>query len=151
MKQIVYYRPLVGRDTKDVLRELTPADQEYIKLVMTCYKQLCAADPRPEYTQWFDMPNENLPRQTRLGGQRNSPRTFCDGIIEKLNQTPNRRDLSPRQCEGIEALSRAISEIYEQGLCPAIAFANKATRNAKPKPINFNELFSAMRNGEISR
>jgi hypothetical protein len=149
MKQTVYYRPLVGRDTKDVLRELNTADQEYIKLVMACYMALCEVDPRKEYAEWFDMPNDKLPRQTRVGGQRNSPRTFCEGIIEKLNQSPNRRDLSPRQCDGIESLSRDIAEIFDN--CPSIAFANKATRNVKPIPVNFNQLFSAIRNGEINR
>ena len=141
MKQVIYYKPQIGKNTKDVLRECSLVDQTHIKKVMQCYKDLALADPRPEFNQWFNQPNELLPRQPQQNNQRNTPRSFCDGIIEKLNASPNRRDLSPKQCAGIEALSREISEMYELGLCPYIVFENKMFKTQTFTQPNFDALF----------
>lgn len=141
MKQTIYYKPVVGRDTRDTLRNTTPQDQAYLRRVMECYQQLAITDPRPEFAQWFDMPNNKLPRQPQKNNERNTPRTFCQGIIDKLNQAPNRRDLSPKQCEGIEALSQDISEMYTTDHCPSIEFKNKLTFNVNPVPEQFTKLF----------
>lgn len=141
MKETIYYKPQIGRDTKDVLRELTTQDQNYIKRVMLCYCQLALVEPRPEFAQWFDQPNDLLPRQPQKNNQRNSPRSFCQGIIEKLNAAPHRRDLSPKQCLGIEALSKEISEMYDQGLCPNITFENKLHKTQSAIPPSFDRLF----------
>lgn len=141
MKETIYYKPQIGRDTKDVLRELTTADQNYIKKLMDCYCQLSKADPRPEFAEWFDQPNELLPRQPQRRNERNTPRTFCKGIIEKLNAAPHRRDLSPKQCQGIEALSKEISEMHEQGLCPYVVFENKLHKQQTFTPPSFDRLF----------
>lgn len=139
MKETVYYKPQIGKATKDILREISPADQQYIKRVMTCYKELAEVDPRPEFKQWFNMPNEQLPRQPQQNNERNSGVTFCNGIIDKLTQAPHRRDLSPKQCLGIEALSKAISEIYDD--CPYIVFENKTMQNKQVAPPSFDKLF----------
>ncbi len=138
-KQTIYYKPQIGRDTKAVLREISTADQNHIKKVMDCYRQLAITDPRPEFGQWFDMPNKDLPKQTAHNNQPNSPRTFCDGIIDKLNQAPHRRDLSPRQCAGIETLSREISEMFDD--CPYIVFADKSQQPAVTDTTTYGSLF----------
>jgi hypothetical protein len=140
MKHTIYYKDQVGRDTKDVLREITPDDQNYIKRVMSAYKELAEHEPRPEFGAWFDMPNTKLPRQPRQNNQHNSPRTFCDGIIDKLNQAKNRRDLSPKQCDGIEALSAEIEQMYEENLCANLEFKNKASKDSKDN-TSYGKLF----------
>ena len=139
MKQVIYYKPQIGKNTKDVLRECSLPDQTHIKKVMQCYKDLALADPRPEFNQWFNQPNELLPRQPQKNNLRNSPRSFCDGIIEKLNAAPNRRDLSPKQCAGIEALSKEISEMYDD--CPYIVFENKVFKTQTFTQPSFDKLF----------
>jgi hypothetical protein len=140
MNQTIYYKEQLGRETKDVLREVSDPDQNYVKRVMNAYKELAENEPRPEFKQWFDMPNTKLPKQPRMNNQHNSPRTFCDGIIDKLNQAPNRRDLSPRQCDGIEALSAEIEQMYDENLCPSLVFKNK-TEKDKVNNTSFNSLF----------
>jgi len=139
MKETVYYKPQIGRETKDILREITPADQQYIKTVMTAYLDLETADPRPEFKEWFNQPNKKLPPKKEKGLGPNTPKTWCEGIISKLNQAPNRRDLSPKQCEGIEMLSQAISEIYDR--CPSIEFKNKLNKDDDNRPAGFGKLF----------
>lgn len=141
MKQVIYYKPQTGKNTKDILRECNLPDQAHIKKVMQCYKDLALVDPRPEFNQWFNQPNELLPRQPQRNNERNTPHTFCDGIIEKLSAAPTRRDLSPKQCAGIEALSREISEMYAEGLCPYIVFENKVFKTQSVTPPSFDALF----------
>jgi len=139
LKQVIYYKPQLGKNTKDVLRECSLPDQTHIKKVMQCYKDLALVDPRPEFNQWFNQPNELLPRQPQRNNLRNTPHTFCDGIIEKLSAAPTRRDLSPKQCAGIEALSREISEMYDD--CPYIVFENRAFQKKETTVPNFDALF----------
>lgn len=139
MKQVIYYKPQIGKNTKDILRECSLPDQAHIKKVMQCYMDLSLTDPRPEFNQWFNQPNELLPRQPQQRNERNTPRTFCLGIIEKLNAAPTRRDLSPKQCAGIEALSKEISEMYED--CPYIVFENKVLKTQTVTPPSFDKLF----------
>ncbi len=138
-KQVIYYKPQIGKATKDVLRETQLPDQNHIKKVLNCYLELAKVDPRPEFAEWFDEPNDLLPRQPMKNNQRNSPRSFCNGIIEKLSAAPNRRDLSPKQCAGIEALSREISEMYDD--CPYIVFENSLLKNKNARPSSFEDLF----------
>lgn len=140
-KETIYYKPQIGRATKDVLRELTLEDQNYIKKVMDCYRQLAELDTRPEFKQWFNSENHHLPRQPLNNNRHNSARSFCDGIIDKLNQAPNRRDLSPKQCDGIETLSQHIAACYDQGLCPTIEFKNKMEKSVAAIPQSFNRIF----------
>lgn len=141
MTEIIYYKPQIGKQTKDILREISTADQNYLKQVMQCYKLLAELEPRPEFAEWFNTPNPSLPVQPKLNNERNSPRSFCTGIIDKLNQAHNRRDLSPRQCDGIAALSQAISEMYDLDLCPNIVFKDKTLKSAPVVPASFAGLF----------
>jgi hypothetical protein len=135
MKHTIYYRDLDGRNTKDVLRKLSTIDEEYLKRVFTAYKLLYDAEPRADFRTWYDQPNKQLPRQPRMNNQHNSPRTFVDGIIDKLSQAKNRRDLSPRQCDGIEVLSSQIEQMYDENLCANIEFAEEAQRHVKQTKI----------------
>ena len=136
MKETITYKNRTGVTTKDILRTIAQPDQHWLKTVMLGYLCLESVDPRPEFKQWFNKPNDNLPRQPLVGNQYNSPKTFCEGILAKLEQDPKRRDLSPRQCEGIEQLTKLMSEIYD---IPNIVFAEHST--AKPIPPEFAKLF----------
>ncbi len=136
--QTIYYKPQIGKATKDVLREISPQDQAYVKKVMTCYQQLTQADPRPEFAEWFNLPNKALPKLRDQGQGYNTAWTWTDGIISKLNQAPNRRDLSPQQCDGIEALSQQISEMYDD--CPDIRFLDASKKTNIPQ-TSFGKLF----------
>ena len=140
MKHTIYYKDQVGRDTKAVLRELNTQDQAYVKKVMTAYKDLAEADPRPMFGQWFNEPNTKLPKFKDKGMGHNSPRTWCDGILDKLNQASNRRDLSPVQCSGIGTLSELIEQMYEENQSPILKFKNKTDLD-RDDPTNFNQLF----------
>ena len=120
MKHTIYYKDLTGRDTKDVLRKISTQDEEYLRRVFIAYKQLYDAEPRNDFRTWYDQPNKELPRQPRMNNQHNSPRTFVDGIYDKLSQAKNRRDLSPRQCDGIETISAQIEQMYDENLCANI-------------------------------
>ena len=140
MKHTIYYKDLIGRQTKDVLRELAPVDQDYIKRVMQAYKDLADIEPRPDFRTWFDTSNPKLPKLKDKGMGHNSPETWCDGILDKLNQPKHRRDLSPIQCEGIEALSREIEQMYPENECPSLEFKNKADKDPQ-KDTSFTTLF----------
>jgi len=61
---------------------------------------------------------------------------FAEGILSKLEQDPKRRDLSPRQCEGIEELSQLMSDIYE---IPRIVFEEHGVK--KSTIPDFTKLF----------
>ncbi len=138
-KQVIYYKPQIGKATKDVLREISPQDQDYIKRVMDCYQQLAEADPREDFEIWFNKPTSRLPPLRDQGLGFNSPRTWCEGIIAKLNRAPGKRDLSPQQCRGIETLSKDISECYDD--CPYIVFENKLHKTQSVIPPSFDKLF----------
>lgn len=135
MKHTIYYKDLDGRNTKDVLRKISTIDEEYLKRVFTAYKMLYDAEPRNDFRTWYDQPNKELPKQPRMNNQHNSPRTFVDGIIDKLNQAKNKRDLSPRQCDGIEALSAQIEQMYDENACANIEFKEEAQRYANQNKI----------------
>jgi hypothetical protein len=143
MKEIIYYKQQSNRQQSgEYLREISLPDQDYVKLVMQCYIALAEVDPRPEFREWFDMPNPKLPKLKDQGSGFNSPRTWCQGIIEKLSRAPTKRDLSPRQCNGIQALSEEISIIYDLGLCPSLAFVNKLDKITQSMPTTtFGKLF----------
>ena len=137
-REIILYKERTGVATKDVLREITLADQQYLKKVMICYLKLESVDPRPDFAIWFNTANPALPRQPKHNNQHNSPKTFALGIIEKLEQSQNRRDLSPRQCQGITELTELMSQIYE---IPTIDFHLKSMKNIPASLTNFNRLF----------
>lgn len=141
MEHTIYYKDLIGRQTKDVLREHTQVDQDYIKRVMQAYKDLAEVEPRKEFKPWFKMPNPKLPKLKDKGQGHNSPETWCDGILAKLNQPKNRRDLSPVQCDGIEALSKEIEQMYPENECPSLVFKNKMDKLPQ-KDTSFNTLFN---------
>lgn len=122
MQQVIYYKTKNNLATRDPLRTLTMEDQEYVKRVMQCYLDLAQCDPRPEFATWFNLPNSSLPTQRQQDNQANSAATWALGIIEKLSRSPNRRDLSPSQCKGIEILSQQIAECYPWDPIPAIIF-----------------------------
>lgn len=141
MEQVIYYKVKQGIKTNDPLRELSQQDQNYIKKVMECYLELSKIDPRPEFAEWFNMPNKALPPQKERGGERNSAHSWCEGIIEKLSRAPHRRDLSPRQCEGIETLSEHIADCYSRDICPTIRFKDSSLKNMPQVPAAYNKLF----------
>ena len=134
--ETILYKNRAGVNTKDVLRSINEQDQHWLKTVILGYLVLENADPRPEFKQWFNKPNDKLPRQPLVGNQFNSPKTFCQGILAKLEQDPKRRDLSPRQCEGIETLTSLMSDIYE---IPYIRFVQRGHQN--PRNPEFKTLF----------
>lgn len=109
----IVFRDKRGVQTKDILRTISDKDQAWIKTVMLGYLVLEQADPRPEFHTWFNDENPRLPKQPQQNNQFNSPKSFALGIIDKLEQAPSRRDLSPKQCAGIEALSDMLSDMFE--------------------------------------
>jgi hypothetical protein len=136
MKETITYKKRVGVTTKDILRTIKQPDQHWLKTVMLGYLCLESVDTRPDFKTWFNKPNENLPRQPLVGNAFNSPKTFAEGILNKLEQAQNRRDLSPRQCEGIEQLTKLMSEIYET---PKIQFEESG--QARTTVPDFTKLF----------
>jgi hypothetical protein len=127
----IVFKDRRGVQTKDILRTVSNPDQEWIKTVMLGYLVLESADPRPEFKTWFNQANDRLPKQPQHNNQHNTPKSFAQGIIDKLAQPLNRRDLSPKQCQGIEELSNMLSEIFE---LPQIKFVEahmKSTANTQ--------------------
>lgn len=134
--QIIHYT-IKTVNTKDPLRQISPRDQAWLTTVFLGYQQLAAADTAPDsFKIWFQEPNAALPKQPRLNYQRNSPESFCQGLIEKLTGDVNRRDLSPQVCEAIETLTHMMSLGWDT---PAIQFKQKGLEEAKPK--SFKKLF----------
>ena len=120
--ETIIYKKRLGVQTKDVLRTINEQDQHWLKTVFLGYLVLENTDPRADFKVWFNRANEQLLRQPLVGNAFNSPKTFAEGILEKLEQAPKRRDLSPKQCEGIEVLSILMNEIYD---IPVIKFVEK--------------------------
>jgi len=135
-KQIITYRNRVGVNTKDVLRTIKPEDQHWLKTVMLGYLCLESVDPRPEFKAWFNQTNEHLPKQPLMNNRHNTPKSFAEGILSKLEQDPKRRDLSPKQCEGIESLTKMMNGIYDT---PKIVFEEQGV--AKTTIPDFTKLF----------
>ena len=137
-KEIIIFKDKLNVQTKDTLRNISLADQNWLKTVMMAYTVLEYVDDRPDLKTWFNRPNTLLPRQPRVNNQHNSPKSFCEGIISKLEQAPNRRDLSTRQCQGIEELTRLMSEIYDDKI-PKIVFVKQGQQT--PRLPEFTKLF----------
>lgn len=140
--EIIYYKQQTGKNTRAPLRIIEQQDQDYLHDVFTCYQILSVRDPRPEFREWFTKPNELLPKLLDRGTGYNSPETWSQGICDKLNQAHNRRDLSPVQCAGIEALSQQMSEIYD---IPNIEFRDRALAKTPAVNTNFGQLFKKMK------
>jgi hypothetical protein len=138
MKEIIAFKDRLNVQTKDTLRSISLTDQNWLKTVMMAYTVLEYVDTRPDFKTWFNRPNTLLPKQPRANNQHNSPKTFCEGIIQKLEQDPRRRDLSPRQCQGIEELTRLMAGIYEDSI-PVIVFVKQGQQT--PKLPEFSKLF----------
>lgn len=138
---VIYYRIKPSENTRDPLREISREDQEYLKRVMTAYLMLPSVDPREEFAAWFNMPNPQLPSQPRKNYERNSMRSMAEGVIEKLSASPNRRDLSPRTCDGIETMSQQIADCYDRDLCPTIQFRDATLKNMPRLPAGFDKVF----------
>lgn len=136
MKEIITYKQRTGVTTKDILRTIKPDDQHWLKTVMLGYLCLEGVEPRPLFKQWFNTPNEALPKQPLVGNAYNTPKSFAEGILAKLEQAPNRRDLSPKQCSGIEQLTKMMNQIYE---IPCIVFIEKGKE--KMVVTAFDEFF----------
>ena len=129
-KEIIIFKDKLNVQTKDTLRSISIEDQNWLKTVMMAYTVLEYVDTRPDLKTWFNRPNTLLPKQPRANNQHNSPKSFCEGIIEKLEQAPNRRDLSPRQCQGIEELTRLMAGLYNDDI-PNIVFVKQGQQTAK--------------------
>ena len=136
MKEIITYKPRTGVTTKDILRTIKPDDQHWLKTVMLGYLCLESVDPRQDFKDWFNKANEHLPRQPLVGNAFNTPKTFAEGILAKLEQDPKRRDLSPKQCLGIENLTKMMNEIYDT---PNIVFEEQGVK--KSTIPDFTKLF----------
>lgn len=142
--ETIYYKDRTGRNTKDVLRELRPQDEMWLRMVFMGYRTLSEIDNRRGFKDWFNMPNTSLPKQPMKNNLHNSPASFCDGMMEKLHQGHGRRDLSPRQCDGIEALSQQMADLYENAI-PVIAFKNKSAKTIPASQVSFDEIFKQVR------
>jgi hypothetical protein len=136
MKETITYKNRSGVNTKDVLRTINNPDQHWLKTVMLGYLCLESVDPRPEFKEWFNRPNDNLPKQPFMNNRHNTPKSFAEGILAKLEQDPRRRDLSPRQCDGIEQLSTLMNAIYD---IPEIEFELQG--QPKTTTPDFKKLF----------
>jgi hypothetical protein len=123
--QTIKYRTRTGVKTRAPLRRLSTQDQDYLKTVLSGYLILSEWDTRPDFKLWFNTANLALPVQPQQQNKRNSPDSFCTGVLDKLNQPAGRTDLSPVQCDAIEALSQQIKELYNDQ-CPDIKFQDAA-------------------------
>lgn len=141
--ETIYYRVKTGVDTKDPLRSINNSDQTWLKLVLQSYIDIVELDARTAVKQWFDMPNDKLPRQPQKNNERNSGRSFCIGMLEKLNQPERRRDLSPKQCTALEMLSLQIAELYAMEI-PQIKFVDLAFKNTPATNVNFGKIFKRL-------
>jgi hypothetical protein len=134
--QIIHYT-IKNVNTKDPLREISTKDQAWLTAVFQGYILLASADSAPDsFKLWFDEPMAALPKQPRLNYQRNSPRSFSQGVVDKLTDAPHRRDLSPQVCQAIETLSQLMSQGWP---IDAIQFQPKGVEDVKPK--SFKKLF----------
>ena len=138
-KEIIIFKDKPNVKNKDTLRSINAADQNWLKTVMMAYTVLEHIDTRPDLTVWFNRPNTLLPKHdARENYRHNSPKSFCEGIIKKLEQGPNGRDLSPRQCEGIQELTRLMAGLYNDDI-PNIVFVKQGQQS--PKLESFTGLF----------
>jgi len=133
----IYYKPKINANTRDNLRELNDTDQQWIKTTLEGYLALPQCpDVNPMFCDWFKIPNKKLPVQPLKRMERNSPRTLAEGLLAKINQPKNRRDLSPQQCTGYEQLTELMAGIFD---IPAVKFVEKGTEDARPR--SFNKIF----------
>jgi len=81
---------------------------------------------------YWTMPHANLPKKSPQGADwrdrasqtaslPQTPREFLEGMIEKVSRTHG-NDLSPRQCEGTEQLSKELAELFN---IPNIVFVDQ--------------------------
>lgn len=134
--EIVYYKTRSGVNTRDPLKRLSPEDETWLHDVFCCYQIL--AELEPKLKPWFTEPNSKLPKLKERGTGYNSPKTWSEGICDKLNQAPGGRDLSPVQCAGIETLSKMMAERYD---IPCIEFRDQAMAKQSATATNFADLF----------
>lgn len=133
----IYYKNKPNPNTRDTLREISDSDYRWLRTMMTAYADLqTCADVNPEYKSWFNMPNPRLPVQPLKRMERNSPSTWSEGIVKKIDQGRGRRDLSPTHCDGIEQLTELMAGIYN---VPAVKFVEKTQEDHRPK--TFNKIF----------
>jgi hypothetical protein len=82
---------------------------------------------------YWTMSHPNLPKKSPEGADyrdRHSqtarlpqtPREFLEGMIKKVHEPLGRNDLSPRQCEGTEQLSKELAELFN---IPNIVFVDQ--------------------------
>ena len=129
----IYYRKKPNINTRDDLREIAIQDQNYIKHTLTCYQQLQdCEDIDPLFREWFTASNARLPKQPRERFKHNSPKTFCEGVVAKLNQAQNRRDLSPQVCVAIEELTEMMAGLFD---VPVVKFKEKGTEETIPPTL----------------
>lgn len=141
--ETIYYKVRDAK-TKDPLRELADADKEYLKKVLACYQILAEWDDRPDFKTWFERPLEELPVQPQKNYERNSPRSFCEGLMDKLNQERRRQDLSPKVCDALEYLSILMAGLYEDSI-PSIKFKDKIYKKSLATETNFTDLFKKIK------
>lgn len=133
----IYYRSKPNANTRDTLREISDADYRWLRTMMTAYADLQQCpDIDPAYRQWFNMPNKKLPVQPLKRMERNSPATWAEGIVKKIDQGRNRRDLSPTHCDGIEQLTELMAGLFD---VPAVKFVEKGQEDTRPK--TFKKIF----------
>lgn len=141
--ETIYYRVKTGVHTRDPLRSLTDLDQAWLKTVLQSYIDIVELDARIQVKEWFDMQSNSLPRQPLKNNERNSRRSFCLGMLDKLNQAPSRRDLSPKQCTALEKLSLQVAELYAMEI-PQIKFVDAVFRKTPSSAINFGKMFKRL-------
>lgn len=133
----IYYKSKPNANTRDTLREINDADYRWLLVMMKGYADLQkCADVNPAYHQWFNMPNAKLPVQPLKRMERNSPASWSEGIIKKIEQGRGRRDLSPTHCDGIEQLTELMAGIFD---LPTIKFVEKGQEETRPK--TFKKIF----------
>ena len=148
MKHTFYYKPKAGLNTNAVLREVRNIDVlkelliHYALLLQQAsidgYDGISAA----EIKQWYTSPNEHLPKKSdgniRLKGGY-SPQSYqstfewLEGMLEKVSRQKG-TDLSPRQCEGTEMVSKQLHVIFNT---PLLEFKDIADKYYNPLPDFF--------------
>lgn len=127
MRHIFKYTEL-SANTRQPLRRIK--DLQDLRLLLQAYWDLMetatvngyypfdAGDLRAYWT----MPHAHLPKRTPDGVNYldrtkqtaaipQTPRQFLEGMLEKVNRLQG-NDLSPRQCEGVEQLSKELAELF---------------------------------------
>jgi hypothetical protein len=145
MTKKIYIYDTVLKNTRDPLRKIRQKHDliNHLTTIRDVARALRKTDS--QFDNCWSRPTAKLPKktvgyknpntvQTKPKFSLQTPEEFLDGMLDKLNSAGS--DLSPRQCDGTEELSRIFNQ-YTYGL-DEIEFSDNRSGNIQN---NFNNLF----------